>query len=477
MTPLSLSEFAARVHAGDLSIVEHTHAILDEAEETNEQFHHFVKIDRAGALAQAEVLDARLKKGESLGVLAGVPVSVKDAICVRGVESRAGSAILNGYVPPFDATSVARIRAAGGIVIGKTSQDEFGFGTFGLNTGIGFETPKNPLDDSRVCGGSSAGCGGFTALTKHTHVSLAESTGGSISAPAAFCGVAGLTPTYGRVSRYGLMDYASSLDKIGAMGKTVDDAACLLEVVSGHDPRESTSADRPVDFFTSTPSAKPLRAGLVMDFFGAGIAPEIEKAVRRSVSRLEKKGVEFSEVHLPKNRRFGVAAYYVTAMAEASTNLAKFAGMRYGATLPLSGSYNSFFSRVREAHFGFEAKRRVLLGTFVRMAGYRDAFYLKALKARTVLQNEFRQAFGGSDVLVHPAMPVLPPRVDEAKNLSPVEEYAMDLCTVPANFSGLPHASVPLRTTAGLPAGLGLTADVWNERHVIRLAKLAEERS
>ena len=456
-------------------MVEHTHAILDEAERANGRYRYFVALDREGALAQAKSVDQKIRQKQPLGPLAGVPVSVKDAICVKGVESRAGSAILNTYVPPFDATAVARIRSAGGIIIGKTSQDEFGFGTFGMNAGIGFEAARNPVDDAHVCGGSSSGCGGFTALTKHSHVSLAESTGGSISAPAAFCGVVGLTPTYGRVSRYGLMDYASSLDKIGSMGKSLDDSARLLSVISGRDPLEGTSADEPVDFFPLDESHAPLRVGIVTDLLGEGIEGAVVSEVKKAARALEKKGAQLSDVSLPKNRRFGVAAYYVTAMAEASTNLAKFCGLRYGATQELAGSFNSFFSSVRSANFGAEAKRRVLLGTFVRMAGYRDAFYVRALKARQVLIEEFRSVFSDVDVLLHPAMPVRAPRFSEAAELSPAQTYALDSCTVPANFAGLPHASIPISGwSSELPIGIGLTAGHFNEKTLLAAARLVE---
>jgi aspartyl-tRNA(Asn)/glutamyl-tRNA(Gln) amidotransferase subunit A len=470
-----VKEFVAQAAAGKISIVEHTQKILEEAKKQNSRYNCFVVISEKEALQQARELEKLQKAGKAKGKLFGVPVSVKDNICVKGIESRAGSAILNGYKPLFDATAIARIKAEGGIIIGKTSQDEFGFGTFSTNTGVGFAVPKNPLDEQRACGGSSGGSAAFTALTGFTHVSLAESTGGSIACPASFCGVVGLTPTYGLVSRYGLIDYANSLDKIGAMGKTVEDAAMLLDVVVGHDERDSTSLQQKTQAFSAENSVKGLRVGIIKDFFGKGIDSTIASACKSAIEKLKKNGAIVQEISLPLNAEFAVATYYLIATTEASTNLAKFSGMRYGAHEKLDGVFDEYFSVVRSKWFGKEAKRRIILGTFARMSGYRDAYYLRAAKARSLLIEEFKNAFKRFDVLINPTMPVIAPKFSDIEKMAPLQQYAMDLCTVPANLAGLPHISVNAGFDGKMPIGLMIVANHLEEKKLIQIARALEE--
>ncbi len=470
---LELHEFVKEVKRGNISIAEHTEKILEEAEKSNSKFHHFNLIAKKSALQHAKEIDAGIKTGQHKGKLLGVPITVKDCICVKNFESRAGSKILTGYLPLFDATAVAKAKAEGAIIIGKTAQDEFGFGTFSNNVGVDFEKPLNPIDPKRCCGGSSGGSAGFTALTSLAHASLGQSTGGSIASPASFCGVAGLTPTYGRVSRYGLIDYANSLDKIGSLGKTTADAALLLEVISGYDMNDSTSLKAEAQDLANANPSNDLRIGVVKEFFKA-CEEKVQKECMKAIDKLEEEGATVEEISLPLNAKYGIAAYYLASTTEASTNLARFCGMRYGLHGKLEGNFNEYFSKIRSQGFGTEAKRRILLGTFARMSGFRDAYYLKAMKVRTKLIKEFRQAFENLDVLVNPTMPLVAPTFSEINKLSPLQQYAMDLCTVPANLAGLPHASVKAGEHNKLPVGLMITADHLQEKKMVQAAKAAE---
>jgi aspartyl-tRNA(Asn)/glutamyl-tRNA(Gln) amidotransferase subunit A len=473
MKPVSIPEFVKQVKMEKISVVEHTQRVLEEIY-SSAGLNHFSIVAGDYALQQAREIEAGIKTGRHRGRLLGVPISVKDCICVKGVESRAGSKILSGYVPPFDATAVARAKAEGAIIIGKTSQDEFGFGSFNVNTGIGFPIPRNPLDARRSCGGSSGGSAGFTALTKFTHAGIAESTGGSIACPASFCGVVGFTPTYGRVSRYGLIDYANSLDKIGSMGKSVEDAALLLEVMSGHDGGDSTSlAEAAPRLAGQGGNCNGLKIGIAAELFGKS-SSEVQKKCMAALGAMEKQGAVLKEISLPLNSEFGIPAYYIISMSEASTNLARYCGMRYGLHGDLSGNFDEYFSKVRGMGFGKEAKRRILLGTFARMAGYRDAYYLRAAKARTVLIMEFRRAFESVDVIASPTMPTIAPRFSEIQEMSPAQQYAMDLCTVPPNLAGLPHISVNAGYSKKLPVGLLLSAWHLQEEKLVRAAKAVE---
>ena len=406
------------------------------------------------------------------GVLSGYAVSVKDNVCVKGVESKAGSKVLEGYVPPFDATVVAKSRAEGGIIIGKTTQDEFGFGTFNVNTP--YKIPLNPHDLERSTGGSSGGAACLTAVTDFKHVAISESTGGSISCPASWCGVVGITPTYGRVSRWGLIDYANSLDKIGVMAKTVKEAAMFLGVISGPDKYDSTVLKAPVPDYTRRGSVEGMRIGVPKEYMGEGVDPKVEERVWGSIKKLESRGASISEVSLP-HTKYSLSSYYIIAMAEASTNLAKFSGLRYGLQRPIKGDFNQYFSMVRTEGMGDEAKRRVMLGSFTRMAGYRDAYYLKALKVRTRVIEDFKKAFKEVDVLAAPTMPVVAPRFDEIAELEPIQHYMMDILTVAPNLAGIPMVTVPCGDADGMPVGLHLMADHLNEIKALEAALEVEQ--
>ncbi len=414
------------------------------------------------------VADVDSQKGEGLY---GLPVSVKDNICVAGMQSTAGSRILDGYVPFFDATCIKKVKTVGGKIIGKTNQDEFGFGTFSVNSG--YEVPKNPIDPERTCGGSSGGAAGLVKAMRMPHIAIAESTGGSISCPASFCGVVGLTPTYGLVSRYGLIDYANSLDKIGPIGDTVEDVALMLTVISGHDPRDPTSIRASGDYTKHLKkSIKGMKIGIPKEYF-KNIDPKVRKKVELAVDKLEELGAKIKTTSLPTTR-FALSAYYIIATSEASTNLAKYCGLRYGAHEELEGNFNEYFSRVRSKHLGDEAKRRIILGTFARMSGYRDAYYLKAMKVRTLIINDFKKAFKKFDVLAAPTMPIPPPKFSEIARLKPIQHYQMDVLTVPPNLAGVPMISVPCGYVGKLPVGLHLMADHLNEGKIIEAASALE---
>ncbi len=416
---------------------------------------------------------AKTLETEGGGRLAGVYVSVKDNVCVKGMPSTAGSKVLEGYLPPFDATVVAKCRLEGAAILGKTAQDEFGFGTFNVNTPYG--VPLNPHDTERSPGGSSGGAAVVTAVADFPHLAISESTGGSISCPASFCGVVGVTPTYGRTSRWGLIDYANSLDKIGCMGRTVRDAALLLSVISGPDRYDSTVLHAPVEDYVAQAGepVEGLRVGVPKEYFGEGVDQGVSEAVWGGVKRLEDRGADVREVSLPFTR-YSLSSYYIIAMAEASTNLAKYCGLRYGLHLPLEGSFDEYFSAVRSVGFGDEAKRRVILGTYARMAGYRDAYYLKALKVRTRVIEDFRRVFNSVDVLAAPTMPVVAPRFDEIAEMEPIQHYMMDILTVAPNLAGVPMASVPCGVSDGMPVGLHVMADYLGEGDMILAAAAVE---
>jgi aspartyl-tRNA(Asn)/glutamyl-tRNA(Gln) amidotransferase subunit A len=405
------------------------------------------------------------------GKLAGLPVSVKDNICVKGLPCTAGSRILEGYKPPFDSTVSARVKAEGGVVIGKTQQDEFGFGTFCINSG--FKVPKNPHDPKRSCGGSSGGAAGLSAALDFPHIALGQSTGGSISCPASFCGVAGLTPTYGLVSRYGLIDYANSLDKIGPIGRKVEDVSLMLSVISGHDHRDPTSLKEKAHY-SCKGSVKGMRIGVPKEYFGKGVDEKVAEKVWKGIKALENEGMHCHEMSLPMTRH-ALSAYYIIACAEASTNLAKFCGMRYGAEEPIEGSFNEYFSKVRDSYFGEEAKRRILLGTYARMAGFRDRFYLKAMQARTLIIREFRKAFSRYDVLIAPTMPVIAPKFSEIEGMSPVENYMMDMLTVAPNLAGIPTLSVPCGYAHGMPVGMHIMGGHLQEGKILQVGHAFEK--
>jgi len=470
---MTTSDFIKQVQKGEIDVVEHTHKVIEECKKINKEYNYFNTISEDLALESAKAVKKNPK-----GKLAGLPVSVKDCVCVKGVESRAGSAILTGYKPVFDATVIEKVKKEGGIIIGKTAQDEFGFGSFAVNVGIGMKIPLNPLDKDRACGGSSGGAAGIAQKISFPHIAISESTGGSIVAPASFCGVAGICPTYGRVSRYGLMDYTNSMDKIGAIGKSVEDSALLLQTIAGYDTNESTSINEPVDDYFNYIGklVKNMKVGIIKESMGEGTDSEIKEAVHGAVKGFEELGVKNEDISLPLTMKNCVEAYYLLAMSETSTNLSKFCGMRYGKHEKLEGGFNEYFSKVRSKNFSDEAKRRIVIGTFARMAGFRDAYYIKAAKVRTKIIEEYKKAFKKVDVLISPTMPIVAPKFSEIKKLSPLQNYMMDIMTAGPNLAGLPHITVPCGMKNGMPVGMMIVGNHLMERKVLQLAAAYENK-
>jgi len=463
-----IKNFVNKIKNKEIDPVENIHKVISEIKKINKEYNYFNEVSEELAISLAKKVKQNPK-----GRLAGVPVSVKDCICVKGVGSRSGSKILTGYNPLFNATAVQKVIDEGGIIIGKTSQDEFGFGGFSVNMGVDFEKPLNPFDKTRACGGSSGGSAGITQLLDN-HISLAESTGGSIVNPAAFCGVIGLCPSYGRVSRYGLMDYANSLDKIGPMAKKVEDAALALEVISGFDDKESTSADVHVDNYTDCiGEIKGMNIGIIKEGISEGVDQAVKDRFMDGVLMLESNGAKVKEVSLPLTK-YGLAVYYLLATSEASTNLAKYCGIRYGKHEELKGNFNEYFTNVRSDNFGEEAKRRIILGTFARMSGFRDAYYLKAAKVRTKIIEEYKKNFKKFDLLISPTVPVLPIKFSEIDKLSLLQNYMIDVLTVGPNLAGLPHMNVPVGNKNGLPVGMMLIGDHFDEGKMLQIARKLE---
>ncbi len=389
--------------------------------------------------------------------------SAKDNLCTKDLQARAGSRILEGYRPPFDATAVARLRSAGGVLLGKTNMDEFGFGTFGTNSG--YQVPLNPFDLKRACGGSSAGAA-CAASVIPGHLALGVSTGGSISCPASFCGVFGLTPTYGRVSRYGLIDYGNSLDKIGLLTMDVGHLRRFLPIISGADPRDPTScAQPPLEL-----DAEVRRVVIPEDSLN-GVDGDVLETFQTAIEHLSHMGIEVTTMPMPA-LRFALPAYYVLATSEASTNLARYCGMRYGErNEDYNQHFDPYFSKTRSRYLGQEAKRRVLLGTFTRMVGFRDRYYMKALATRELVISEYAQAFEEHDLVLTPTMPFLPPLFADIEGMSPLDTYKADGLTVPPNLAGLPHLSAPCGYVDGVPVGMQFVSPHWTEGRLVTMAE------
>lgn len=457
MRPSGVSNYIKTARSGDLDSEAYLASLMEKLRPEAARLNLFSKLKESP------------KAGKG-GKLLGLPFTVKDNICVKGSSTRAGSRILEGYEPPFDATVVEKMNSAGGSFIGTTNMDEFGFGTFSTNCAFG--APLNPFDDSRSCGGSSGGAAGATAILSH-HVALAESTGGSISCPASFCGVAGLTPTYGRISRYGLIDYANSLDKIGLMARSVEDIEIVLPLVAGRDERDPTSLAQP----ELSLADRAIKSIAVPEELVSAIPDQrIAAMFSASLAKLGDMGIEVVKTRIPI-LRFSIPSYYILACAEASTNLAKYCGMRYG--LQWTGydkTYNEFFTEVRTAGFGVEAKRRLMLGTFARMAGYRDQYYMKALRLRQKIVEDFEKVFDEFDVIATPTMPLLPPRFDEIEAMTPATIYALDFLTVPPNLAGIPQLSLPMGYIDELPVGIHFMADHWEESKLTSIGKMWERQ-
>jgi aspartyl-tRNA(Asn)/glutamyl-tRNA(Gln) amidotransferase subunit A len=432
----------------------------------------FLHVDEAAALAQARSVDQRRQRGEPLGLLAGLPVAVKDVLCTKGQPTTCGSKILQKYVPPYDAGVIERLRRADGVVIGKTNLDEFAMGSSTENSA--YQITRNPWDLERVPGGSSGGSAAAVAACEAA-LALGTDTGGSIRQPAAFCGLVGLKPSYGRVSRYGLVAFASSLDQIGTFSHNVAGAALLLEAIAGHDERDSTSVDQPVPSYSRSldEPIRPLTIGVVKEHFAEGLDPEIASAVRDALKVYESLGATVRDVSLPHSP-FATATYYLVATAEASSNLARYDGMHFGHRTPRPSNLTQTYERSRGEGFGSEVKRRIMLGTYALSSGYKDAYYLKALKVRRLIRDDYDKAFASCDVIVGPISPTPAFKVGE-RVADPLAMYLSDVYTIGCNLAGLPGVSIPCGfTKTGLPIGLQLVAPPFAEEKLLRVARAYE---
>jgi len=471
----SVQDYLKKVKAGKIDVVMYVQKALEKAREYDQKYHFFTTICAERALQQAKEIQLKVKH-QTAGRLAGLLISVKDNICVKGVESTAGSRILKGYTPLFNATAIERLEKEDAIIIGKTTQDAFGFGSFNINVGLGNAVPLNPLDIRRTTGGSSGGAAGMTAAADFVHVALAESTGGSVEAPASFCGVVGFCPTYGKISRYGLISYADSLDKIGIMSKNVEDVVPVLEIISGFDEMDGTALADESEHNAKKTKRTIRKIGVLNSSFDKNVSPAIQSALREIQEKLQEKGCSVEEVSLPITSKYGIAAYYILSTAEASTNLARFCGLRYGQEASVKGkSFSEYFTEIRSQNFNEESKRRIILGTFTRMAGYRDAYYLKAAKARSKIIAEYKKLFETYDLLISPTMPLVAPTFAEIGKLTPLQHYLMDILTVGPNLAGIPHASIPIGFSEDMPIGLMVMADQREEEKLLQFLALVEE--
>jgi aspartyl-tRNA(Asn)/glutamyl-tRNA(Gln) amidotransferase subunit A len=464
----SIASLATGVRAGTFRARDLVEAYLDRVARADETLGCFLLVDAAGARARADAVDATVKAGGDPGPLAGVPIGLKDLYVTRGVETTAASKILRGFIPPYESTSSARLAAAGAVSLGKLNMDEFAMGSSTENSAR--RPVRNPWDTARVPGGSSGGSAAAVAASLCAGA-LGTDTGGSIRQPAALCGVAGMKPTYGRVSRYGVIAFASSLDHPGPFGRTVEDVAALLEVMAGPDPLDSTSIPSPPGRYVAACGAGMggMRIGVPDEYFTAGMDPEIEAAVRQALAALEKAGATLVPVSLP-HTPYAVATYYLICTAEASSNLARYDGIRYGLSAPGARSLDELYTRTRGEGFGAEPKRRIMLGTYVLRAGYYEAYYGKALRVRRKIADDFRAAFTKCDVLCTPTSPIPAFKLGEKMD-DPLQMYLADIYTVAPSLAGVPALSQCCGfTRAGLPIGLQVIGPPLGEESVFRLA-------
>jgi len=490
------TELLDNLNAGQVTSVDLTKAFLDQIQQHDQAIRAFLRVDPAAALTRAEEIDRRRKLGRPVGRLGGLPVAVKDLLCTQGEPTTCASRMLENFRPPYDATVVARLKAADAVLIGKTNMDEFAMG--GSNENSAFAAVHNPWDLDRVPGGSSGGAAACVAA-RMAPLSVGSDTGGSIRCPAALCGVTGLKPTYGRVSRYGLVAFASSLDQIGPLARTASDAALLLEVLAGYDPLDSTSIDLPVPSYTQT-VGQPLdglRIGLVREHFGEGLDAQVESAVRDALRVYQSLGATVKDLSLPHGK-YAVATYYIIAPAEASSNLARYDGVHFGyrtdekqmlaeleaqrrdlhnaanraALEDLDTPLVRMYRRSRAEAFGPEVKRRIMLGTYTLSAGYYDAYYKKALKVRRLVRQDFDRAFDEVDLIAGPVTPAPAYKIGEKAD-DPLAMYLFDLYTVAANLAGIAGISIPCGfSSAGLPIGLQLQAPPFEEERLLRAAAM-----
>ena len=470
---LSIHALTDLLAAKKVTPLELTQAVFSRIDAVDEKIGAYITLNREEALAQAEEAGRQLGRGEG-GPLCGIPLSIKDVICTKGLRTTAGSKILEPFVPPYNATVIDKLRGAGAVIIGKTGMDEFAMGSANENSVYG--VPKNPWNREHICGGSSGGSAASVAADECI-ASLGSDTGGSIRQPASHCGIVGLKPTYGRVSRYGLLAFASSLDQIGPLTKDVTDCALMLQVISGYDPHDSTSVNQQVPDYGAalTDGLQGMTLGIPREYFGEGLDPEVAAAVQNGVEKLREAGAIVREVSLP-HTEYGVAAYYIIAPAEASSNLARYDGVKYGMRDMDADSLLDMYKQTRSHGFGPEVKRRIIMGTYALSSGYYDAYYKKASQVRTLIVDDYRKAFAECDALLSPVTPTPAWKIGE-KSHDPLSMYLSDVLTIPANLAGIPALSVPCAVSrAGLPIGLQIQAAHFQEEKLLRIGFNLEKR-
>jgi aspartyl-tRNA(Asn)/glutamyl-tRNA(Gln) amidotransferase subunit A len=468
----SIKAVRERIRSGDLKAVDVCTRAVNLIERLSD-LNAFLTVTSDRAMARAEAIDQLAAKGDPLRALAGAIIAVKDNMVVSGVRTTAGSRILFNFNPPYTATAVERLEAAGAILVGKTNCDEFAMGSSNENSAYG--PVKNPWDTSRVPGGSSGGSAVAVAAGMVT-AALGSDTGGSIRQPASLCGVAGLKPTYGRVSRYGLIAFGSSLDQIGPFARSVEDVAAILGVMAGRDPNDSTSSNTPVDDYTDAirGDVRGLRIGVPREYYGQGLDPEVRASVEGAVDKLKELGANVVDVSLP-HTEYAVPVYYLIATAEASSNLARYDGVRYGFRAEETSALREMYSQTRDQGFGTEVKRRIMLGTYALSAGYYDAYYGKAQKVRALIERDFRNAFGACDIIATPTSPTPAFKLGE-KTDDPLEMYLSDIYTITLNLAGVPGISVPCGlSSSGLPIGIQLIGRHFEEAALLRAARNLEQ--
>ncbi len=469
----SAVELAAKIRAKEVTVKEALEAVFAKIEEKEKILNCYVTLDKEGALKQAEEIQRKIDAGTFTGKLAGVPVAIKDNMCTEGMLTTCSSKILENFIPTFSSEAVLNLKKAGAVIIGKTNMDEFAMGSTTETSAFG--ATKNPWNENHVPGGSSGGSAAAVAAGE-CFFALGSDTGGSIRQPASFCGVVGMKPTYGTVSRYGLIAYGSSLDQIGPLAKNVEDCAAVLEVIASLDTKDSTSMKREDTDFTSAlvEDVKGMRIGIPRDYFGEGLDSEVKEAVLSAAKELENKGAILEEFDLGLVE-YAIPAYYTIASAEASSNLERFDGVKYGYRTKEYEGLHNMYKKTRSEGFGAEVKRRIMLGSFVLSSGYYDAYYLKALRTKALLKNEFDKAFAKYDVILGPVAPTTAPEL--GKSLSdPLKMYLGDIYTISVNLAGLPGISVPCgRDKKGLPIGLQLIGDCFQEKKLIQTAYTYEK--
>lgn len=470
---LTALQLGQKIQAGDLTAVQAAEAALEQIHRADPQVHAYLTVDEEGALKQAGRVQQQIEAGELKGPLAGVPVAIKDNLCIRGMRTTCSSRILNNFIPTYTAEAVINLEKAGAVILGKTNMDEFAMGSTTETSAFG--VTRNPWNLEHVPGGSSGGSCAAVAANECFYA-LGSDTGGSIRQPSSFCGVTGIKPTYGTVSRYGLVAYGSSLDQIGPIAKDVSDCAAILEAISTYDRKDSTSIRREDTDFTSAlaEDVRGLRIGIPRDYFGEGLNPEVRDSIMQAVKVLTDKGAVAEEFDLSLVE-YAIPAYYVIASAEASSNLSRFDGVKYGYRAKEYQGLHDMYKKSRSEGFGPEVKRRILLGSFVLSSGYYDAYYLKALRTKALIKGAFDKAFSRFDVIVAPAAPTTAPRLGESLK-DPLQMYLGDIYTISVNLAGLPGMTVPCGLDSqGLPIGLQLIGDCFQEKKIIRAAYAFEQ--